>query len=317
MRAIALQEIVEAQETIKGYALRTPLIPLYCDSQWGKIYLKLENLQPTGSFKVRGASNALAALKSEKLTKVYTASAGNFAQGLARNSGILGLDCSVVVPDHTPDVKTAAIEQYGGKVIRVPYDTWWNIMINHSHPGMEGKFIHSVAEPSVIAGNGTIGLEILEDLPDVDAVVVPYGGGGLITGISSAIKSKKANVKIFAAEVETAAPLSKALEVGEPAECEYRPSFVDCIGSRSVLNEMWPYVKKLVDSSLVVTLKQIADSMKLLADRNHVIAEGGAAAPVSAALNGSAGKGNIVCVISGGNIDKNIFSQILKNSIPT
>ena len=281
------------------------------------IYLKLENLQPIGSFKLRGAGNAMALAAPETLGQgVYTASAGNMAQGVAWNARESEVPCTVIAPDHAPQTKLDAIRRLGASVVQVPFDRWWQTLIDRSYPGMDGLFIHPVSDPAVIAGNGTIGLEILEDLPDVDSVVVPYGGGGLSTGIASAIKALKPDTRIFAAEVETAAPLAASFAAGEPRTVDYMPSFVDGIGGKGVLPEMWDLSRTLLAGSLVVSLRQIAEAVKLLVERNRVVAEGAGAASVAAALTGKAGSGTVVCIVSGGNIDIAKLCGILEGQIP-
>ena len=311
-QAIPLADIKAARERIAGSVIRTPLIRLNVDGAPAEIYLKLENLQPIGSFKLRGAGNAIAMASPEQLKDgVYTASAGNMAQGVAWNARRLGLPCTVIVPDHAPETKLAAIRRLGGAIIKVTFDEWWQIILTHEFPGQKGYFIHPVSEPAVMAGNGTIGLEILEDLPDVDAVITPYGGGGLSCGVASAIRALKPDTKLYAAEVDTAAPLAPSLAAGRPVEVDYTPSFVDGIGGKGILPEIWPRVSKLLDGSLVVSLAQIAAALRLMLERNRVLAEGAGAAPVAAALAGLAGGGKVVCVVSGGNIDVGKLVQIL------
>lgn len=314
---IALDDIRAARERIAGAAIRTPLLRLNIDDAPADIYLKLENLQPIGSFKIRGASNALALADPEQLQQgVFTASAGNMAQGVAWGARQLGIACTIIVPDHAPETKLAAIERLGGKVIKVPFADWWRVLETRSYPGVNGFFIHPVSDPPVMAGNGTIGLEIVEQLQDVDAVVVPYGGGGLSSGIASAIRALKPDTKLYAAEVETAAPLSASLAAGQPVEIDYTPSFVDGIGGGALLPEMWPLVSQLLDGALVSSLNEIADAIRLLAERNRVIAEGAGAASVAAALAGKAGPGKVVCVVSGGNIDAEKLATILRGAMP-
>ena len=314
--SVSLQDIKEAQQRLKGKVNRTPLIRFYGNNLPGEIYLKLENLQPIGSFKIRGAGNAMS-LADKSLLKegVYTASAGNMAQGVAWNARAMNIPCTVVVPDHAPQTKLDAITRLGAKFIKIPFADWWQVLVTRKFEGAKGFFVHPVNDPPVIAGNGTIGLEILEDLPDVDSVIVPYGGGGLISGIATAIKSIKPDVKIFASEVETAAPLAPSLAAGEPMKINYIPSFVDGMGSGGILTEMWPLVSKLVDDSIVLSLKQIADAIKLLMERSRVIAEGAGGSSFAAALTGKAGKGKTVCVISGGNIDAEKLIKILSGTI--
>jgi threonine dehydratase len=314
--SVSLQDIKEAQKRIHGKVNRTPLIRFYGDDLPGETYLKLENLQPIGSFKIRGACNAMGlADNSELADGVYTASAGNMAQGVAWNAKMMKIPCTVIVPDHAPQTKLDAITRLGANYIKIPFNDWWQVLVTRKFEGMKGFFVHPVSDPSVIAGNGTIGLEILEDLPDVDAVIVPYGGGGLISGIATAVKSLKPDVKIFASEVETAAPLSPSLAAGEPVKIEYKPSFVDGMGSGGLLAEMWPLVSKLVDGSIVLSLKQIADAIKTLVERSRVIAEGAGGSSVAAAITGKAGTGKIVCVISGGNIDAEKLIKILSGTM--
>ncbi len=310
INAIPLEDIRAARERIADAVIHTPLVRLYVDDAPAEIYLKLENLQPIGSFKLRGARNAIALASPTQLAKgVYTASAGNMAQGVAWNARRLGIPCTVVVPDHAPETKLAAITRLGGRIIKVTFDEWWQVVVTHQFPGLEGLFVHPVSDPAVMAGNGTIGLEILEDLPDVDAIVVPYGGGGLSSGIASAVKALKPDTKVYACEVEGAAPFAAALAAGAITEIDYQASFVDGIGSSSVLPDMWDRVRELLDGSLVMSLAQVADAVRLLAERNRVIAEGAGATPVAAALAGKAGSGKVVCIVSGGNID---FAKLIK-----
>lgn len=314
--SVTLQDIKSAQQRIKGNVNRTPLVRFYSDDLPGEIYLKLENLQPIGSFKLRGAYNAMSTADGSLLKDgVYTASAGNMAQGVAWNAKRMNVSCTVIVPDHAPQTKLDAITRLGAKFIKLPFNDWWQVLVTRKFEGMKGLFVHSVSDPTVIAGNGTIGLELLEDLPDVNTVIVPFGGGGLISGIATAIKAIKPDVKVFASEVETAAPLAPSLAAGEPVNIEYTASFVDGMGSGGLLAEMWPLVSKLVDGSIVLSLQQIADAIKLLIERNRVIAEGAGASSFAAALTGKTGTGKIVCVISGGNIDREKLIRILSGTM--
>jgi threonine dehydratase len=314
---ISIQEIRAAQERIRSLAMRTPLVPLGVEDAPARIFLKLENLQAIGSFKLRGAGNAIQMASREQLADgVFTASAGNMAQGVAWNAKRLGIPCTAVVPEHAPETKLAAVRRLGGAIMKVPFDEWWDILLTGRYEKCKGLFIHPVSNPAVIAGNGTIGLEILEDLPDVDAVVIPYGGGGLSCGIGSAIRALRPETKIYACEVETACPLSASLAAGEPRSVNYVPSFVDGIGGKSVLAEMWPRVRNLLDGSLVMPLESVASAVRLLAERNRIIAEGAGATAVAAALSGKAGAGKVVCVVSGGNIDSAVLARILKGELP-
>jgi threonine dehydratase len=313
---VALAEIERARERLRGVAVRTPLVRLGADAP-AEIWLKLENLQPIGSFKIRGAMNTIAQLPADRLADgVWTASAGNMAQGVAWCARARGIRCRVVVPEHAPATKIAAIERLGGEIIRVPFDAWWKILMQHGADGMPGAFVHPVANPNVIAGNGTIGLEILDDLPDVDAIVVPFGGGGLSGGIASAVRARRPETMVFGAEVDTAAPLAASFAAGRAMHIERRQTFVDGIGGQSVLDEMWPLLREVLAGSIVVRLEEIVKAIRLLLERNRVLAEGAGAASVAAALTGRAGQGRIVCVISGGNLDTSRLATILDGEIP-
>jgi len=314
--SVSLQDIKDAQQRIKGKVNRTPLIRFYGDDLPGEIYLKLENLQPIGSFKLRGAYNAMSTADRSLLNDgVYTASAGNMAQGVAWNARMMDIPCTVIVPDHAPQTKLDAITRLGAKFIKIPFNDWWQVLVTRKFEVMKGLFIHPVSDPAVIAGNGTVGLEILEDLPDADTVIVPFGGGGLISGIATAIKTIKPGVKVFASEVETAAPFAPSLVAGEPVKVTYTPSFVDGMGSAGLLTEMWPLVSKLANGSIVLSLKQIAVAIKLLMERTRIVAEGAGGSSFAAALTGKAGTGKIVCVISGGNIDAEKVIKILSGTM--
>ncbi len=277
---IPIQEIRSAQERIRALVMRTPLVPLTVEETPCQIFLKLENLQAIGSFKLRGAANAMLLASPEQLSEgVFTASAGNMAQGVAWNARRLGVACTVVVPDHAPETKLAAVRRLGGAIIKVPFDEWWEILLTGKYAKCKGLFVHPVSDPAVIAGNGTIGLEILEDMPDLDAVIIPYGGGGLSCGIASAMRALRPRTRIFACEVETACPLATSLAAGEPRPANYTASFVDGIGGKSLLREMWPMIRDLLDGSLVMPLTAVASAIRLLAERQRIIAEGAAQHP--------------------------------------
>jgi threonine dehydratase len=311
-----LVEIERAREAIKGAAIRTPLVRLGVLDAPAEIYLKLENLQPIGSFKIRGAMNAIAGLSPQALARgVATASAGNMAQGVAWGARLHGVPCTVMAPDTAPDTKLRAVERLGGHVVRVPFDEWWRAFETRSLPGVDASFIHAFDDPQVMAGNGTIGLEILEELPELDAIVIPWGGGGLASGIAAALRARRPGVRIYAAEVETAAPLSASLSAGTPQVVDYRRSFVDGIGSKTVFPEMLQRAQALLDGALVATLAEVAAALAVLAERNRVIAEGAGACPVAVALSGKAGAGKIACVVSGGNIDLERFASVIGGTI--
>jgi threonine dehydratase len=312
---IELAEIEAARERIAGAAVRTPLVRLPAGDAPAEIYLKLENLQPIGSFKIRGATNAvLLAPPSARAQGLVTASAGNMAQGVAWAARALGVPATIAVPDHAPEAKLAAIARLGGQVLKLPYDDWWNAIVTSHVDGAEGLFVHPVQDPGVMAGNGTIGLEILEDLPGPDAVVIPYGGGGLTAGIASAIKALRPETKIFTSEPETGAAFAAAMLAGHPVDVDYRASFVDGSGSRRVLDSMWPLVRPLVDGALAVSVGETAAAVRLMAERSRVIAEGAGALALAAALSGRAGTGKVVCVVSGGNINLGKLAEILNGA---
>jgi threonine dehydratase len=311
-----LPDIRQAQARIAGVALRTPLVRLNADAP-AEVWLKLENLQPIGSFKIRGAANAMAQLMPADLARgVLTASAGNMAQGVAWCARDRRIPCTVIAPDTAPAAKTQAIERLGARVIKEPFERWWQVFQDRAYPGVEGTFIHAFDDDRVMAGNGTIGLEVLEDLPDVDTVVIPWGGGGLASGIATALRALRPVCRIHAAEVETAAPLAPSLAAGSPQVVDYRPSFVDGIGSRTVFPRMFERAQRLLDGSLVASLAEVAVAVALLAERAHVIAEGAGACALANALAGRAGGGKVVCIVSGGNIDANRLCEALAGRVP-
>ena len=314
---IELAAIEAARDRIAGTAIRTPMVRLRIEDAPAEIYLKLENLQPISSFKIRGATNAvLLAPPGDRAKGLVTASAGNMAQGVAWAARTLGVPATIAVPEHAPEAKLAAIDRLGGRVLKLPYGDWWNVIVTSHLDGTDGLFVHPVQDPGVMAGNGTIGLEILDDLPDPDAVVIPYGGGGLTVGIASAIKALRPATRILTAEPETGAALAAALAAGHPADVDYRASFVDGAGSRRVLDSMWPLVTPLVDEALAIPVTDVAAAVRLLAERARVIAEGAGALPVAAALSGRVPGKKIVCIVSGGNIDTSVLARILEGQTP-
>ena len=291
---------------------------LHVDEAPAEIYLKLETLQPINSFKIRGAYNAMALAPPDELAAgVLTTSAGNMAQGVGWAARELGIPFTVIVPDHAPDTKLAAIERLGGTFVKVPFDRWWQALEERSYPGVEGFFVHPVEDEPVMAGNGTIGLEILEDLPDVDTIIVPWGGGGLFTGIASAVKALRPETSMRVVELETSAPLTASVAAGEPREIDYKPSFVDGAGARAILPKMWGLGRPLLDGTDVVTLDETAAAVRLLAERVRVVAEGAGALAVASALSGRAGRANkVVAIVSGGNIDSSVLRTILAGKTP-
>jgi threonine dehydratase len=317
-RRIPLSAVRDAAAAVYGAAVRTPLVRLELpnDAEWpsvpAELYLKLEVLQPIGSFKIRGAYNTVRQLSPAELRDgVWTVSAGNAAQGVAFAARKAGARCSVMVMDTAPQTKLRAIERLGATIVRATYDECWQTVIAHASDRMTGHFVHPFDDDRFIAGNGTAGLEILEDLPDVDAVIAPLGGGGLLAGIAAAISGLKPDTKIYAAEPETAAPLAASLTAGRPLYFEgWQASFVDGAGGKSVLDTMWPLLSTL-SGSLVVSLNDVARAMKVTAERMHVIAEGAAGCAIAAALSGRAGAGKVVAVVSGGNIDLARFAALV------
>ena len=320
LRLPTLEDIEAARGRLAGLAIRTPLVrvALTADREaLPQVFLKLENLQPIGSFKIRGAGNAMRRLGAGALRDgVCTASAGNMAQGVAWCAREMGVPCRVIVPDTAPAAKTDAVRALGAEVIPVSFADWWKVMETHDTRGVPGAFIHPVEHNDVMVGNGTIALEIAEDLAHVDAVVVPFGGGGLIAGIGSGLRAVKPSCRVIAAEVGTAAPLRASLDADEPRTIDRSPSFIDGIGGASVLPAMWPLVRQVVQDSVVVTLEDVAEAIRILVRRARVVAEGAGAASLAAARTGRAGGGHVVCVVSGGNIDPQVLATVLQGSLP-
>ena len=313
---IALDEIRRARERIADAVMRTPLVRLEIDAPC-EIWLKLESLQPIGSFKLRGALSAVRAATAEELAGgVVTASAGNMAQGVAWAAREAGVRARIVAPETAPRAKLDAVERLGGEVIPVPHEVWWQTMLDRGHEGVDGLFVHPVEDDAVLAGNGTIGLELVEDLPAFDAVVVPWGGGGLTTGIASAVKALRPGTRVIAAEPATAAPLTAALAAGAPVEIDFQPSFVDGAGGRALLPGMWAHARELVDAAVAVPVDEVALAVGLLAARARIVAEGAGALALAAALRGDAGDGRVVCIVSGGNIDAAVLARVLAGETP-
>lgn len=317
LRLPTADDVAAACNNIRGRAIRTPLLELNADIPGSKIYIKLENLQPLGSFKIRPAVNVLRTMQPERLQRgVLTASAGNFGQGLAFAAREIGVPITVIVPETSAAIKATALANLGATVIRVPFDEWWATLTRRSFAGVDRVFVHPVAESAVVAGNATIGAEILEDLPNVNAVVVPFGGGGLISGIGSVMRRQGRAVRMIAAESAASQPAAAALAIGRPTTVRHVQSFVDGMGSTTVLEEMWPLVRQNVDAAVCVSFAQITDAIRLLATRHHVIAEAAGAASLAAAMAAMAGTGEIVCIISGGNIDAAKLGMILNGQNP-
>jgi len=313
VRPIELAEIRDASERIAGTIVRTPLVRLELGPGYPDIRLKLENLQPINAYKLRGAANAVALLpESERQRGVWTISAGNAGQGVAYAARKAGVPCTVVVIETAPASKIERMKALGAKLIPVPYDVAWKALEERSYPGVEGTFVHPFDDHNFIAGHATMGLEILEDAPDTAAVIAGIGGGGLITGVGSAIKALKPEIKVWGAEPETAAPAALSFSMGSPQVFkEWKYSFVDGAGGQSMFPRMWERMKPVVDGYIVVSLDETKSAMRLMAEKARVISEGAGALPLAAALTGKAGQGPIVCIVSGGNIDLKKFAELI------
>ncbi len=317
LEPIALPDIQAARLRLVGTVMHTPLVRFNAPDVPAEIYLKLENLQPVGSFKIRAAGNAILSADNTRLANgVWTVSAGNMAHAVAWFARKLGMVCTAVVPEDAPATKLAALQRLQVKVIKVPFSDYQSIQRTHAFSGVPGQLIHPFADPAVIAGDGTLGLEILEDLPDVDTILVPYGGGGLSCGIASAVHAVNPHVKIYAVEAASGAPLTASLAEGLPVEVPYTASFISGIGAPFVFPEMWPLASQLLNGAFAVELAQVAEAVRLQAEWNHVIAEGAGAVALAAALSGKAGGGKIVCLVSGGNIDSGKLVKILNGEVP-
>ena len=311
-RNIPAGMIDDARKHVYEAAIRTPLVRLNYDAP-AEIYLKLECLQPIGAFKIRGAYNAVRLLPEEERRKgVWTVSAGNAAQGVGLAAKRAGVPCKVLTMDTAPAAKLDAIRRVGAEIVQTTYDECWKALGARSHPAMTGAFVHPFEDDAFIAGNASAGLEILEDLPDIDAVVAGFGGGGLSCGIAAALKERGSRAKVYAAEPETAAPLAYSLAAGSAQDFpDWKASFVDGCGGKSVFPRMWAIAHHLLAGSIVTTLEEVRHAMKIVAERNHIIAEGAAACAVAAGLSGKCGAGKVVCVVSGGNIDMSVFAKLV------
>jgi threonine dehydratase len=313
VRPIKLDEIKEARQRIAKTIVRTPLIRLELGPDFPDIRLKLENLQPINAYKLRGAANAVAMLpESERKRGVWTISAGNAGQGVAYAARQAGVPCTVVVIETAPESKIGRMRALGAKLIPVSYDVAWKALDDRAFPGAEGTFVHPFDDDNFIAGHGTMGLEILEDAPDTNAIIASIGGGGLITGVASAIKAIKPEIRIFGAEPETAAPAALSFAKGSPQVFKnWKASFVDGAGGQSMFPRMWERMKPLVDDYIVVTLEETKKAMRMMAEKARIISEGAGALPLAAALTGKAGQGPIVAIVSGGNIDMKKFFELI------
>jgi threonine dehydratase len=312
-RPIQLSDIEAARKNVEGTVLRTPLVKLELGSDAPEIWLKLENLQPTNAYKIRGATNAVAKLSDEDRARgVWTISAGNAGQGVAYAARKAGISCSVVAIETAPQTKLERMRALGATIVPVSYEQAWKAAEAHAFDGLEGTFIHPFDNHDFIAGHGTMGLEIVEQLPELRTVITAIGGGGLITGVGSAVKTLRPEVKLFGAEPETAAPYAYSLARGEPGKFpDWQASFVDGAGGQSVTERMWQRMQPIVDGAITVTLDQTREAMRLIAEKTRTISEGAGGLALAAALTGKAGKGPIVCVVSGGNIDLTKFAELV------
>ncbi len=313
-----INEIRAAAARISAIAVRTPLVRFEIPGDDRRIFLKLENLQPIGAFKLRGAANAILSAGPDAIAKgIYTGSAGNMALGVAYCAARLGVPCTVIVPDRAPQIKIDALERKGARVIKVPFDVWWQTMIDHHYDGIGGFYVHPFEDPDVVAGNGTIGTEIADELAEIDAIVAPWGGGGSCCGIAAAFRALSPSTKIYPAEVDTAAPLTASFAQNAPATIVPQANFVDGMSGKSVFPSMWALARELeVERPLVVTIPRIAGSVKMLAERARIVAEGAGAATVAAAIDQLPNARTIVCIVSGGNIDASRLATILGGGVP-
>jgi len=313
VRPIALAEIEAARERISGVIVRTPLVRLELGPGRPDIRLKLENLQPINAYKLRGAANAVALLSEEERQRgVWTISAGNAGQGVAYAARMAGVPCTVVAIETAPTSKLDRMRALGARLLLVPYPAAWKALEDRHYPGVEGTFVHPFDDHNFIAGHATMGLEILEDAPDAAVVIASIGGGGLITGVGTAIKAIRPTIRVLGVEPETAAPAARSFAMGSPqAFPDWKASFVDGAGGRSVFPRMWQRMRPVVDGCMVVSLEETKQAMRLMAEKARVISEGAGALPLAAALSGKAGPGPIVAIVSGGNIDLTTFGEII------
>jgi threonine dehydratase len=319
---IPFADIEAARERISGTVVRTPLVRLQVDDAPAEIWLKLENLQPIASFKLRGAANAVLSAAPDALRDgLVTTSTGNMAQGVAWMARELGVPATIVVPDNASMTKLAAVERLGGRIVRVSWEQWWAAVDADEErdlgEGVEGFFVHPVQDPPVMAGNGTIGLELVEQLDGIDAVLIPWGGGGLTTGVASALHALSPATKVFVCEPETGAPVTAAIRnEREPVKVDFTPSFIDGAGSGALLPKMWEHARELVTDAFAISLADASAGVRLLLERARIVGEGAAGLPVAAAMAGRAGNGRVVCIVSGGNIDSSRLAAILDGRVP-
>jgi threonine dehydratase len=315
--AASIEDIQSAHRRLAGITLRTPTVKFDAAPAGKQLHLKLENLQPVGSFKLRPIGNAVLSKSAPALADgIHTASSGNSALAVAWMARRVGIPATAVVPNNVPENKLELLRRLDAKIVRLPFEQWWESIALGSHPGIDGLYIDAVRDPAALAGNGTAGLEILEDLARLDAIFVPFGGGGLACGIASAVRTLRPAVKIIACELETAHPLKSAMRAGHPVTGPYDAGFVTGVGFGSVLPESWRLAKEMIDEVMTVSLQEVAGAVRIMAERNKVIAEGAGAIPVAAALSGRYDYERVCAVVSGGNIDKDVLVKILRGETP-
>ncbi|HEY0995088.1 MAG TPA: threonine ammonia-lyase [Gemmatimonadaceae bacterium] len=319
---IGVQEIEEARDRIAGGVVGTPAVPalgvrdlLPCPA-----WLKLENLQRTGSFKDRGALNRLLLLTAaERSGGIVTASAGNHAQAVAYHGTRLGLDVTVVMPEHTPLVKRTNTANFGATVHMHGATLAESIVEARRLEAVEGRtFVHAYDDPGVIAGQGTIGLELLEQVPDATIVVVPVGGGGLIAGIATAIRARRPGLRIVGVEAAAAASARASRDAGHVVSLESVETIADGIAVKRVGDLTFPIIERYVDDIVVVDDAEIAAAVHLLLERQKLLAEGAAATVLAALLQGRVGAragDTVAAVLSGGNIDVTMLERIVNRGL--
>ena len=316
--AANLADMQSARRRLEGIVVRTPTVRCDAAPAGRTVYLKLENLQPVGSFKLRPVGNAVLSRPADVLARgIHTASSGNSALALAWMAERIGIVATAVVPDNAPEAKLEHLRRLDARIVKLPFEEWWAMISSGNHDGVEGLYIDAVRDPAALAGNGTVGLEILEDLAQLDAVFVPFGGGGLACGIASAVRVLRPGVKIIACELDTAHPLKSAMRAGHPVKGPYDPGFVSGVGFGSVLEESWQLARQMIDAVMTVSLQEVSAAIRILAERNKVIAEGAGALPVAAALSNRNEFKNVCAVVSGGNLDRDVLARILRGEIPS
>lgn len=312
MNPPTLTEIEEAANTLRAVAFHTPLVPLHTFDKDTDIYLKLEIHQPIGSFKIRGVFNAVASLdQSERKNGLSTVSAGNTAQALAWTGRYFSVPSRSLMPDTAPQTKIDAVKAYGGQPILVPIAEIFRFLKEQLWENEPYTFIHPWTNRRVMIGHATIGLEIMADLPEVDSVFVPVGGGALIGGIATAIKQRNPSARVYAVEPQGCAALAESFKQNRPASVDCK-TICDGVAVPYMTDEVFGILKEIVDDVLLVSEDTVKQTVKRLALGNRIIAEPSAALPVAAALAMPQSKrGQSVCVVTGGSIDTEKLVGIL------